>query len=704
MVNIPVVVFYGGQCTHYNSYEYSVVGVFVDDLIDFNGLVSLILDEIQLDVSIDLSGLLDFGQTNIQSVFQIKQDKDISWYWFLAKDSGTRHPLVAHVSHHFVEGSCSGISGRGGDRLLCLGSSSCSSNDQVIQNVGFNGDLKEKDVFGSKEILCKCFDVIAVNKNFQFRTTRSNSKSFELKCLQEGCQWYVRASWYKKSELWMLRKYISDHNCLMNTTQSCHRQASSSVIGDYLKEDFRFISTDHSLPRDIVYKARTKLGVNISYQKAWRVKEHILRSLNGDAAKSYSLIPQFFQRLKEMNPGTHTALKIDENGHFKLCFMVIGASIEGWRYSLPTISVDGTFLKYKFGGTLLSASTLDGNNNIFPLAFAIVDSENDVSWKWFFEHIQTSLGDREHLVIVSYRHLSIPKDVLSVFNNVEYYMCIQHVLRNLKLFKDPLIDQFYFSCAKSYTIDDFEFNMRSIESISPNIRSYLINVGLKKWSRAYSQRRRYEMMTTNPSECVNFVLKENRNLPVASLLDAIRCLLQKWFHDRRKASLSMTTILTPWAENILHNQHEQSRSFMIHPIEIVEYSVMDGDKQFLVKLNFESCSLQVWDFEEIPCSHVLVVLRLLNMDIYSYISNYYYSSALSWTYMGCVRPVGVHSNWRVLDDGIRALPPIFKHSARRPKKQRIPSVGEAKSSSLRCSRCHSKGHNSRTCKLHLISQ
>ncbi|XP_038896390.1 uncharacterized protein LOC120084653 [Benincasa hispida] len=299
---------------------------------------------------------------------------------------------------------------------------------------------------------------------------------------------------------------------------------------------------------------------------------------------------------------TYTALKINENGHFKFCFMAIGASIEGWRCCRPTISVDGMFLKSKFGDTLLSASILDG-------AFAIVDSKNDVSWKWFFEHIQTSLEDREYLVIVSYRHLSIPNGVLSVFNNVEYCVCIQHILRNLKkLFKDPLIDQLYFSCVKSYTVDDFEFNMRFMKSISPNIRSYLINVGFEKWSRAYSGRRMYEMMTINPSECVNSVLKDNRNLPVASLLDAIRGLLQKWFHDRRKASLSMTTILTPWAKNILCNQHEQSRSFMVHPIDNVEYSVMDGDIQFLVKLNFGSCSCRVWDFEDIPCSHALAIL------------------------------------------------------------------------------------------------
>ncbi|KAA0063987.1 gag protease polyprotein [Cucumis melo var. makuwa] len=152
--------------------------------------------------------------------------------------------------------------------------------------------------------------------------------SREFRCLQEGRKWYVRASRYKKSDLWMLRKYTSDDECSLSTAQSSHMQASSTVIGNCLIDDFRFMSTDRSIPKEIVHKARTNLGVNISYQKAWRVKEHMVKILHGDTVESYALIPRFFDKLVESNP----------------------------------------------------ASSQDSNNQIFPLAFVIVDSENDVSW------------------------------------------------------------------------------------------------------------------------------------------------------------------------------------------------------------------------------------------------------------------------------------------------------------------------------------
>ena len=86
---------------------------------------------------------------------------------------------------------------------------------------------------------------------------------------------------------------------------------------------------------------------------------------------------------------------------------------------------------------------------------------------------------------------------------------------------------------------------------------------------------------------------------------------------------------------------------------------------------------------------------MLNLDTYSYIVEFYYRKALSAIYGGCVQLIGVHLDWRVEDDVMKILQLNVK--------QRIPSVGEFKSSS-RCSDCNRKGHKSRTCKVRTIRQ
>lgn len=96
---------------------------------------------------------------------------------------------------------------------------------------------------------------------------------------------------------------------------------------------------------------------------------------------------------------------------FKYMFVAFGASIEGYGFMRKVIVVDGTHLKGKYAGCLLTASAQDGNYQIFPLAFAIVDSENDMSWEWFFKQLSAFVEGEQGLVFVSDRHMSIYKAI-----------------------------------------------------------------------------------------------------------------------------------------------------------------------------------------------------------------------------------------------------------------------------------------------------
>lgn len=97
-------------------------------------------------------------------------------------------------------------------------------------------------------------------------------------------------------------------------------------------------------------------------------------------------------------------------------FVAFGASIEGYSFMRKVIVVDRTHLKDKYAGCLLTASAQDGNYQILPLAFAIVDSENDSSWEWFFQQLSVFVGRDEEVVFVSDRHTSISKGISKVIS------------------------------------------------------------------------------------------------------------------------------------------------------------------------------------------------------------------------------------------------------------------------------------------------
>ena len=224
---------------------------------------------------------------------------------------------------------------------------------------------------------------------------------------------------------------------------------------------------------------------------------------------------------------------VDDQQHFKYFFLALGASIHGWKHCRPVISVDGTFLKGKYRDTLLLATAQDGDNHLFPLAMAIVDSENDKSWHWFLSQLRYAYGVRDEMVIVSDRNSSIPKAVHSVFPECKYAICMQHLWSNMKSkFGKSYIQPLFYNCAKAYTVKQYEYWRGLLVAGNTRIEKYIDDANPQLWARCMFPGRRFNLMTTNISECLNSVLKEARGWPVACLVLSFRSLLQRWFNEK----------------------------------------------------------------------------------------------------------------------------------------------------------------------------
>ena len=66
----------------------------------------------------------------------------------------------------------------------------------------------------------------------------------------------------------------------------------------------------------------------------------------------------------------------------------------------PFIGLDGCHIEYRFGGQILSATAKDANDNIFPVAMAVVEQETRESWIWFLEIFAENIGRSEELKLV----------------------------------------------------------------------------------------------------------------------------------------------------------------------------------------------------------------------------------------------------------------------------------------------------------------
>ncbi|KAA0052274.1 Ulp1-like peptidase [Cucumis melo var. makuwa] len=138
---------------------------------------------------------------------------------------------------------------------------------------------------------------------------------------------------------------------------------------------------------------------------------------------------------------------------------------------------------------------------------------------------------------------------------------------------------------------------------------YLNDVGIAQWSRVHCPGRRYNMMTTNIAKSMNSILKEPRDLPIASFLENVRALLQRWFWERREEGIKVTSTLTKWAELVIQKKQEGALTMKVNPIDCYQFHVKDLDKEDVVNLQTKECTCKEFQAEQLPCSHAIAAAR-----------------------------------------------------------------------------------------------
>ncbi|XP_070054965.1 uncharacterized protein [Nicotiana tomentosiformis] len=277
-----------------------------------------------------------------------------------------------------------------------------------------------------------------------------------------------------------------------------------------------------------------------------------------------------------------TMLHKSEDGHFMYVFVALNASIIRWKYCYPVVVVDETFLKSSHTGIMLRASVQNAAGKFFPLAYVVVDSEDDAYWEWFFEMFRQDFGERERMCIVSDRHASILMGASIVCPEVSHCVIIFHLWNNIKKqFKKnhDRMREVFFAIVKAYKIEDFNRLMQDMDIIDKRVRGYLFQVGFKKWSITHSTVNRSMVMTSNIAESLNARNKEARELPIISLLDYMMNLIMEWNNKNRMTAMSTFTGLEKKYNEVLKENSYLSQKMTVRPSTDYVYVVMDAEQR-----------------------------------------------------------------------------------------------------------------------------
>ncbi|XP_063940555.1 uncharacterized protein LOC135149272 [Daucus carota subsp. sativus] len=249
-------------------------------------------------------------------------------------------------------------------------------------------DLFEGQCFADKQTAISAIKEIHIKKSRNYHVVKSTTTLYEAKCVVSGCPWRIRAIKRKRYGHFEITKLPVEHNCLLRTIQRDHKQLSSKLIADVIKNQVK--ESLYLKVRNIQSQITEMYKYHVSYKKAWIGKQKAISDVYGDWATSYSKLPQFLTALMHFNPGTRAIIEAENitgdeiTSVCKRVWWAFKPMVDGWRHARPVISIDGTFLKGRYNGKLLIAMGFDSNNHQYPLAYGLVDEETTINWSCNF--------------------------------------------------------------------------------------------------------------------------------------------------------------------------------------------------------------------------------------------------------------------------------------------------------------------------------
>jgi hypothetical protein len=209
------------------------------------------------------------------------------------------------------------------------------------------------------------------------------NKRYVLTC-RRSCPWTVHVR--KGNDCsWRITSVVQPHTCLTNMDDMNYIQLSSRFISQRLiniiKNYLLFIVV---VLIEVVMVAR---GYCVKYGRVWRAKQCALKLIYGNWAEVYEHLPALLHAMKAKNSRMHFEyvpkpkfIELEGRQYFLHAFRTFGQCVKAFKYCCDVLSIDGMFLTGKYEVTMLIVIDINADRQLMPLAFAIVEKENNGSW------------------------------------------------------------------------------------------------------------------------------------------------------------------------------------------------------------------------------------------------------------------------------------------------------------------------------------
>ncbi|KAL0306175.1 UNVERIFIED_CONTAM: hypothetical protein Sradi_6034800 [Sesamum radiatum] len=249
--------------------------------------------------------------------------------------------------------------------------------------------------------------------------------------------------------------------------------------------------------KHVIQNVKDQTGYDVPYQKAWYSLKMAREIVYGTWESSVKKLPAYLGAIQKYNPGTIVEWKHKgfqaSTGKYVMgyVFWAFKPCIDGFQFCRNVISVDGTHLYTKYKYKLLIAAAMDGNQQVLPLAFAVVDEETYPSWKWFLQQLSRHvIRGRRGMCLISDRHGGLIKAVREgpdfVSPHGVHRYCLRHVCSNFNsTIKNVVLKDLCWQAGSEYQSRKFNRIMDEIKKQDVKAFAYLDAINKEKWTASH---------------------------------------------------------------------------------------------------------------------------------------------------------------------------------------------------------------------------
>ncbi|XP_019255044.1 PREDICTED: uncharacterized protein LOC109233618 [Nicotiana attenuata] len=398
----------------------------------------------------------------------------------------------------------------------------------------------------------------------------------------------------------------------------------------------------------------------------------------GDYKKEFARIYDYADQLRYTNPGSTVVVKtsketIPGKEVFVGIYICLHACKVGWLEGCRNvIGFDGAFLKGVCKGELLSCIAKDGNNQMYPVAWAVVEKETKHTWSWFFRclmhDLQLTESQGEGLTIISDMQKGLVASVSELLPNAEHRMCARHIWSNWKQkWKGEERRKKFWACARA----SFEAYLKAkIDELAElgdsKIIEDLLRYPKQCWCRAFFKDwSKCDSVENNMCETFNSWILSARHKSIITMLEEIkvkvieRMITMREFATRCISDVSLMAM--GYIEEAVKHEFKWNGD--------TGYEIQHGIYKHIVDFSNNTCTCRSWQLKGIPCSHAICAMFFKRFEPANYVTHWYRKETYLKAFSCYIQPV-TNMEMRPSTQNPTVEPPIITKMPGRPKKNK----------------------------------